>query len=208
MQTRDAEAGGGLIPVVTAIILCGGRSSRMGQDKGSLPFGGETMLDRIVRIVGEITDNVIVVARRNQPVRSDVTLVYDAVEDLGPLAGISAGLAASHSDLNVVVACDMPLINPQVLRRLVSLIDDHDACVAVVDGHASALCGIYRSRIAPDAQTLLNSGERRVMRLLEVVRTKRVDAAVFRDIDPNLETFISVDTPEKLANARSLIPDP
>ncbi len=131
-----------------------------------------------------------------------------AVEDLGPLAGIAAGLAASNSDLNVVVACDMPLIRPEVLERLVSLIEDYDACVAVADGHASPLCGIYRSRIAPDAQALLDSGERRLMRLLEVVRTKRVDAAVFRDIDPNLETFISVDTPEKYADARSLIPDP
>ena len=89
----------------------------------------------------------------------------------------------------------MPLIKPEVLQRLVSLIDDHDACVAVADGHASALCGVYRSRIAPDAQALLDSGERRVMRLLDRVRTKRVDAAMFRDIDPDLETFISVDTP-------------
>ena len=198
-----------LIPA-TAIILCGGRSSRMGQDKASLAFGGETMLVRIVRIVRAIAEDVIVVARRAQPVPSDVTVVYDAVEDLGPLAGISAGLAASNSDLNIVVACDMPLINPHVLRRLASLIDDHDACVAVADGHASALCGIYRSRIAPFAQALLDSGERRVMRLLDQVETKRVDAELFRDLDPHLETFISVDTPEKYADAiaRSLIPDP
>ena len=200
-----------LIPVpVTAVILCGGRSSRMGQDKGSLPFGDETMLARIVRIARATADSVIVVARRNQPVPADVTLVYDAVEDLGPLAGISAGLSASNTDLNIVIACDMPLINPHVLRRLASLIDENDACVAVADGHPSALCGIYRSRIAPVAQALLDSGERRVMRLLDQVQTKRVDAALFRDIDPHLVTFISVDTPEKyaVAIARSLIPDP
>lgn len=198
-----------LIPL-TAIILCGGRSTRMGQDKGSLPIGDESMLDRIVRIVRAIADDVIVVARRDQRVPADVRLVHDPVEDLGPLAGIAAGLAASTSDLNVVVACDMPLINPQVLKRLASLIDDHDACVAVADGHASALCGIYRSRIAPDAQALLDSGERRVMRLLDQIQTKRVEAAAFRDLDPRLETFISVDTPEKYAAAvtRSLIPDP
>ena len=180
----------------------------MGRDKGSLPFGGETMLDRIVRIVRTVAGRVIVVARRDQPAPSSVTLAYETVEDLGPLAGIAAGLAASNSDLNVVVACDMPLIRPGVLERLVSLIDDYDACVAIANGQASPLCGVYRSRIAPDAQALLNSGERRLMRLLEVVRTKRVDAEVFRDIDPNLETFISVDTPEKYADARSLIPDP
>ena len=196
-----------LLPV-TAIILCGGRSTRMGADKGSLHFGSETILERIVRIVRSVADEVIVVARRQQQVPAGLTVVNDPVEDLGPLAGIAAGLAASKSDLNLVVACDMPLIKPQVLERLLSLIDDHDACVAVVDGHASALCGIYRTRIAADAQALLDSGERRVMRLLDRVHTKRVDAAAFRDIDPNLETFISVDTPEKYAAARALIPDP
>ena len=173
----------------------------MGKDKGSLPFHDETMLERSVRIVRTIADDVIVVARSDQQVPIGVTIVHDPISDLGPLAGIAAGLAASTSDLNIVVACDMPLIKTQVLERLLSLIDDHDACVAVADGHASALCGIYRSRIALEAQALLNSGERRVMQLLDRIQTKRVDAAVFRDIDPDLETFISVDTPGKYADA-------
>jgi len=91
----------------------------------------------------------------------------------------------------------MPLIKPAVLRRLVEAIDDNDACVAMIDGHASALCGAYRSRVAADAQALLDSGERRVMRLLDRVNTKRVDAALLRDIDPELDTFVSVDTVDK-----------
>ena len=182
---------------VTAIVLCGGRSTRMGQDKGSLAFGAESMLERVTRILGAISDGVIVAGRRDQR----VTTVHDAIEDQGPLAGIAAGLAASTSDLNVVVACDMPLIHAAVLQRMLTLVDDNDACVAMVDGHASALCGVYRSRVADVARALLDSGERRVMRLLDQIQTKRVDAAVFRDLDPDLETFISVDTPEKYAAA-------
>jgi len=162
-----------------------------------LPFGDETMLERIVRIVLTIADQVIVVARCAQPVPAGVTVIHDPVEDLGPLAGIAAGLAASKSDLNIVVACDMPLIKPLVLQRLISLIGEHDACVAVVDGHASALCGVYRSRVAQPAQALLDSGERRVMRLLDRLQTKRVDAALLRDLDPDLDTFVSCDTPER-----------
>jgi molybdopterin-guanine dinucleotide biosynthesis protein A len=182
---------------LTAIVLCGGRSTRMGEDKAALPFGDETMLARITRIVHGISDEVIIVGRRDQHAIN----IHDAVEDQGPLAGIAAGLAASKTDLNIVVACDMPLINPAVLQRLVTLIGDHDACVAMVDGHASALCGVYRSRVAKDAQALLDAGERRVMRLLDQVPTKRVDAAAFRDIDPDLNTFVSVDTPEKYSEA-------
>lgn len=188
---------------LTAIILCGGRSARMGRDKGSLPFGDETMLDRIVRIVRTISDQVIVVARRDQSTPADVTVVHDAIEDQGPLAGIAAGLSASPTDLNLVVACDMPLIRPAVLQRLIALIGDGDACVAMVDGHASALCGVYRSRIAKDAQALLDSGERRVTRLLDRVTTKRVEAAALRDLDPNLDSFLSCDTPDKYRQALS-----
>lgn len=182
---------------VTAIVLCGGRSTRMGRDKGSLPFGDETMLARIARIAASIADDVIIVGRHDQTLPPGVRTIYDPVEDLGPLAGIAAGLAASTTDLNIVVACDMPLINPQVLMRLASMIDDQDACVAIIDAHASALCGVYRSRVAQDAQALIDSGERRVMRLLDQIPTKRVDAAAFRDIDPELESFVSVDTPDK-----------
>lgn len=186
---------------VSAIILCGGRSTRMGRDKGTLPFGDETMLDRIVRIARSITADVIVVARRDQPVPAGTRAIHDPVENLGPLAGIAAGLAASTTDLNIVVACDMPLVNPRVLERLTTMIGAHDACVAVVDGHTSALCGIYRARIAPYAQALLASGERRVMRLLDEVDTKRVDAALLRDLDPDLDTFVSCDTPKIYAEA-------
>jgi molybdopterin-guanine dinucleotide biosynthesis protein A len=180
----------------SAIVLCGGRSTRMGKDKGSLPFGDETMLERIVRVLRPLVDDVMIVGRSDQPAPPGVIVINDPVDDLGPLAGIAAGLAASHSELNLVVACDMPLINPAVLQRLVSMIDDHDACVAVTDGHASALCGVYRSRIAKDAQALLEAGERRVMRLLDRVPTKRVDAALLRDLDPDLDSFVSCDTPD------------
>jgi molybdopterin-guanine dinucleotide biosynthesis protein A len=182
---------------VTGIILCGGRSTRMGADKGSLVFGGETMLERISRVLRSTTDDVIIVGRRDQ----SVATVHDGVEDQGPLAGIASGLSASKTDVNLVVACDMPLIDPAVLERMVTLIGDADVCVAVNDGHASALCGVYRSRVGPVAQSMFDAGERRVMPLLDRVQTKRVDAAVFRDIDPNLLTFLSCDTPEAYQSA-------
>ena len=181
---------------LTAVILCGGQSSRMGRDKASLLIGSETFLERAIRTVRAFAGEVIVVSRASQPVPEGVRVVHDPVENLGPLAGIAAGLAASHSDLNAVIACDMPLIKAAVLQRLADLIGDHDACVAVVDGHASVLCGVYRSRVAAVAQQLLDQGERRVTALVERLNTKRVDAALLRDIDPLLETFFSCDTPE------------
>ena len=181
---------------LTAIILCGGRSARMGADKASLIVGGETFLHRAIRVAGEVADEVIVVSRGSQLIEHNARAVHDPIENLGPLAGIAAGLAASHTDLNLIVACDMPLIKPAVLQRLVDAIGDHDACVAVVEGHASVLCGVYRSRVAPLAKQMLDQGERRVTAFVDRINTKRVDAALLRDIDPDLETFFSCDTPE------------
>ena len=184
---------------ISGIVLAGGRSTRMGQDKASLPFGDETMLGRLIRIAGSVAEDVLVVARPDQSVPAGVRVVFDPVADLGPLAGIAAGLSASASELNIIVACDMPLVRPEVLRRLVERRGDADICLAVVDGRASPLCAVYRTTVASAAQTLLASGERRVMALLDRVQTKRVDAAAFRDIDPQLESFISCDTPETYA---------
>ena len=126
------------------------------------------------------------------------TTIHDPVEHQGPLAGIAAGLAASMTDLNVIVACDMPLVRPAVLQRLIDAIGDADIAVAVVDGHASALCGIYRSRVASAAQALLDSGERRVMALLNRVKTKRIDGATFVDIDPNLNRLSALIPPTNI----------
>lgn len=186
---------------ITGIVLCGGRSSRMGQDKASLAFGGETMLERAVRVLREVADEVIVVARAEQPMPTGVRAIHDPIEDLGPLAGIVAGLAASATDVNFIIACDMPLIRAAVLTRLAELRGDADICVAVADRHASPLCAVYRKRVASVGQELLAAGERRVMTLLARVATKRVDAAALRDIDPDLESFFSCNTPEDFQQA-------
>jgi molybdopterin-guanine dinucleotide biosynthesis protein A len=193
---------------VTGIVLAGGRSTRMGRDKASLPFGQATLLDHVVAIVRQISDDVIVVCRPDQSVPAGVRVAHDAVADQGPLAGLAAGLAAVQAlrpedpqALAIAVACDMPLVKPAVLERLLATIGDADIAVAEVDGHASVLCGVYRPAVGSVANDLLRSDERRVMALLDRVNVKRVDAASFRDIDPQLESFVSCDTPEAYQDA-------
>ena len=188
---NDTRAG------ATAIILCGGRSTRMGRDKASLSFGRETMLARIERIVGGVTDRVIVVGRRDQ----DASTVHDAIEDQGPLAGIAAGLAASDTDLNVVVACDMPLIKPALLEMLIESIGSHEACVGLVDARLRPFPGIYRSTLRETTASLLAGGERRATRLLEVANTKIVSESRIAAADPGLESYVGCNTVEELRSA-------
>lgn len=180
----------------------------MGRDKAELSFGGETFLQRAVRVAGTLGGEVIVVARADQALNREnlpavpVRIVHDAVEDQGPLAGLAAGLSASATGINVVMACDMPLIRTAVLQRLIDRLGDADACVAVVDGRPNPLCAVFRSTVASVATALLAAGERRVTALLDRVPTNRVDAAELRDIDPDLDSFVSCNTPEAYLQVR------
>ena len=201
-----------------AIVLCGGGSTRMGRDKGSLPFGDETMLSRVIRIVSDVTNEIVVVARDGQALRplpdkpeglsprTMVRLVRDPVEGMGPLAGIVTGLRSLTSDGAFVTACDMPLLRPDLVRRVIDLAGNHDVCVPVLDGHAMTMCGVYKVSVIAAAERLLASGERSVKRLLDHVNVKTVDAADLRDVDPELESFFSCDTPEKYRQALEKAP--
>jgi molybdopterin-guanine dinucleotide biosynthesis protein A len=111
------------------IVLCGGRSSRMGRPKAWLPFGGELMLQRVVKVVGEAADRgpIVVVAAPGQdvpPLPDGAALVRDEVEGRGPLGGLAAGLTALEGTADVVYlsSCDVPLLKPEFVRRVIGLL--------------------------------------------------------------------------------------
>jgi molybdopterin-guanine dinucleotide biosynthesis protein A len=190
----------------SAIVLCGGRSTRMGRDKAALPFGNETLLARVVRLVSEVADDVVLVAREGQALPeglesstragSPPRIVRDPAEGLGPLAGIAVGLGAIRGERALVVACDMPLLRPALGRRLVDLAQDVDAVVPVVDGFPVATCAVYARSVAGRAQKLVAEGELRPRAFLESVRTRFVAGEQLRAADPTLESFRDCDTDE------------
>ncbi|WP_342415800.1 molybdenum cofactor guanylyltransferase [Paenibacillus sp. FSL R10-2782] len=113
---------------VTGIIVAGGRSSRMGQDKAMLQLGGVAVLERISAVLGQVAQRVIVVARDTQQYRRfGLEMTTDLYPSLGPLSGIHAGLSASNTEWGIVVACDMPFVQPEVLRALVAQTTDWGA---------------------------------------------------------------------------------
>ena len=179
----------------------------MGWDKGRLAFGVETMLVRVARLVGEVVNDVVIVARDGQDVPAfpegapSIRVVRDPVAGLGPLAGIVTGLKAIRHTRAFVTACDMPFVRPALVRRLVGLIGDYEVCLPVSDGHAMTMCAIYRTSVIDEAERLIASGQLSVKGLIERVSARRVDATAFRDLDPDLESFISCDTPEAYQQA-------
>ena len=173
----------------------------MGRDKASLPFGDETLLDRVVRLVGEVVDEVVLVARAGQTLPSGRAAVRDPAEGLGPLAGIAAGLDAVSGDRVLVVACDMPLLRPALARRLLELAAGFEACVPVVEGFAVPTCAVYARALGERAHALVAAGQLAPRALLAGARVRFVGAEELRDVDPELESFRDCDTEEDYRSA-------
>jgi molybdopterin-guanine dinucleotide biosynthesis protein A len=173
----------------------------MGRDKASLPFGGETLLARVTRLVSEVVDEVVLVAREGQLLPGGIEAVRDPAEGLGPLAGIAAGLSAIRNERALVVSCDMPLLQPALARRLLELAQGFDACVPRLDGFAVPTCAVYGRSVAARASELVAARRLRTHDLLDCLRTRYVSAAELRDVDPELLSFRDCDTEQELEAA-------
>jgi len=180
-----------------ALVLCGGFSRRMGRDKWSLPFGPETLLARTVRIVGEVVDEVWVVAREEQEVPGGFRIARDSAEGLGPLAGLVAGLEAMRAERAFLTSCDVPLLKPAFVRRMLDLSRGHAAAVPLVDGHHMTTAAVYSRDVLPVARRLLRELRLRPLFLLEEVDARIVREDELRDVDPDLLSLRNCNTPEE-----------
>lgn len=201
------------IPGLGAVILCGGRSSRMGSPKAWLDFGGEPLLARVVRRVAEAAAPIVVVAAPGQEVPAlpaEIAIVRDAVEGRGPLQGIAAGLLAleGRAEAAFVSSTDAPFLHPGLIRRLATLRgDDHDIAVPRHDGHFHPLSAVYGLGALAEITALLAADRLRPFFLFERMRTRVVDAALlladpdFAAADPALRSLRNMNTPEEYAAA-------
>ncbi len=180
-----------------AIVLCGGRSRRMGRDKAALPFGDETMLERVVRMVRPVVDEVILVAREGQAVPGGFRdVVRDPAEGLGPLAGLAAGLAAMRSERAFLTSCDVPLLRPEYVSLLLALSEGRQAAVPHIDGFHMSTSAVYARSVLPVAERLVAERRLRPFFLLEEVDTRLVTAEELREVDPDLASFRNCNDPE------------
>jgi len=187
------------------IVLCGGKSTRMGSSKALLPFGSETMLQRVVRLLREVVEPIVVVAAADQnlpPLPSDVIVTRDEREARGPLEGLRAGLKAlPHSiDSAYVTSCDVPLLVPDFVRQMIDLARDYDIAVMEIDGFTHPLSAVYRRATLPFVEELLARDRLRPVFLFEAVNTRRVRPEEMTS-DPELRTLRNLNTPEDYEGA-------
>lgn len=196
------------------VVLCGGRSARMGSAKAWLDFGGETLLQRVVRRVAEVASPVVVVAAPGQevpPLPAEIAIARDDVEGRGPLQGIAAGLMAladSGVESAFVSSTDVPFLQPALIRRLAALRGEvYDVAVPRAQGGDHPLAAVYAMGVRAEIAALLAEDRRRVSLLFERVRTLFAgEALLLADpalaaADPALRSLRNVNTPEEYAAA-------
>ena len=193
----------GAISAVAAVVLAGGRSSRMGTDKATVAFCGRRLIDVVVERLRGLTDDVVVCAREREALEPIlVPVVEDDEAFAGPLPALVGGIRAAGTARVVAVACDMPFLNIPLLAHLADGLDeDTDAVVPVTEHGPQPLHAAYGDCAVEPLLAALAAGERSLRGALERLRVRWVGEEVWRGIDPSGRSFQNVNTPAELAEA-------
>ncbi len=188
---------------ISAIIQAGGQSRRMGRDKALIDYHGRPILAHVIDMLRQLSDDVIVISNRSDvygPIVEPLSarLVPDYDPPSGPLGGIAAGLAAMRHDVAVVVACDMPLLNLDLLRYLIERAADFDAVVPLTGDQYEPLHAVYRRTCLAAIQRRLANDERRVISFFQDVHLSAVPEAEWHVIDPDGRSLSNLNTPADL----------
>ena len=194
---------------VIGAVLAGGRGHRIGGDKPSLEVGDKTLVRYAVDALRSVGLEVALVLRPDQPApltAHTIATVRDEIEDAGPLAGLQALLRWLPVEWAVVVACDQPFLAPPLLRGLLAQPRD-SADVVLPEGPngPEPLPGLYRRTCLPDVDAALARGERSLRELVARLRSRQVPQKQVRRWDPDLVSFVNVNTPDDLERARASV---
>lgn len=181
----------------TAVILTGGKSSRMGRPKALLLFDGEPLIVHLVQRLKRLFSEIVVVAAPGQELPPlPVTLAQDEVPYQGPVGGIYYGLKAAGGKFCFVTSCDIAFINLPLISYLISQISNYDVVVPYWQERFQPLHAVYRRSVLPLLKEQLDRGELRPIFLYEKVRTLEIHEDEIRRFDPEGLSFLNMNTPE------------
>lgn len=181
---------------MSLLVLAGGESSRMGSPKHLLPLPGGTTLDIILGRIGGMFGDVLVVGRGYIAPREGVAFVRDIRPERCPLVGILSGLAAIRNSHAMVIACDMPFVEPALIELLVSRTSTGtDVVVPLLGGFREPLCAVYSRASAGRISAYLDTGMNKTTGFFAGVTVVEIAEEEIRACDPHLRSFINLNTP-------------
>lgn len=194
---------------VTAVILSGGASTRMGVNKSLLKIGELTIIETILNKLKKLFKNVVIITNQEDDymMLQDVTFYRDCVEtsDKNALVGIYTGLINAKTDYIFVVACDMPLLNLSLIEHMILQMENEDIGIPYFDGYFQPLYAIYKKSCIPFIENQLNSKNYKIIDFYDKMKIRKFthdDIIVF---DRNLTSFLNINTKESYSEFLEMI---
>lgn len=195
---------------LSGIVLAGGQSRRLGRDKAVEPIGGQPLICRVIQRLVQVSGEILVVAADSAraealPLEDGQRIALDRYPGKGSLGGIFSGLAAARGQWGIVVACDMPFLNLELLRHMLSLREGADAVVPVLEGRPEPTHALYSKACLPFIEGRLMTEDLKIARFFDEVRVNYVSDEEIARFDPDHLSFFNVNTPGDLERALALV---
>lgn len=172
-----------MVTELAGIVLAGGKSRRFGKDKALYMFNNRTFFEHALYNLKAVSDVTAVIGRANQRNEASLYLTDDEVyREKGPLAGLYTAMKEVKADWYLVIACDMPLVDQEILTEiLLNRTDNHEAVIPVIHGKIHPLIALYRQTVLPEVESLLAKGNLKMMSLIEKIDAVYLDESHFKD---------------------------
>ena len=196
--------------LITSIVLAGGKGTRLGKDKLLEVVGGRPLLQRVVDSLIPVSRRILLVTAQGQTIpavrasETAMATVSDVYPGKGALGGIYTGLSASGCRHSLVVAADMPFLNPDLLQHLISAATGFDVVMPRFNGQIEPLHAVYSRDCLPAIQEQIERSQLQIRILLEQVRVRYVEEAEIGRFDPRHLSFYNVNTPDDLTKAQRI----
>ena len=193
---------------VSGIILAGGASVRLGEDKALVEVAGRPLVERVVEVLRPLADELVLVTPSPERLAwLGRPAVGDVSPGIGPLGGLHAGLNVIQSPYGLVVGCDMPFLNRDLLAYMISQTGDAEVVMPRVGRFYEPLHAIYARSALPILEQRILDGQRRIRQACAGLRTRYILEHEIAAYDPDHLSFFNVNTPEDLARARAVLED-
>ncbi|MFD1613798.1 molybdenum cofactor guanylyltransferase [Gelatiniphilus marinus] len=160
---------------ITGIILAGGKSSRMGTDKGFLMLDNKPFIQYSIQALKPLVSEIMIVSDNSNYDVFGLKRVNDIKKNAGPMAGIYSGLEASSTDYNLILSCDIPLISSEVLKKLIEVVDDNSEIIQIENhGKTMPLIALYKRHIKDTFNGFLQKDERRLRVAVKACKSKTI----------------------------------
>jgi len=194
--------------MLTSIILAGGESLRLGRCKAMETICGKRLIERVIGRLKTLSSQILIVTSQEQPgfpITREAEIVVDIYPGKGPLAGIYTGLLASELPYSIVVACDMPFLNVELLRYLIELSEGFDAVIPrLEEGKIEPLHAVYSQKCINTIRAELECDHLKISQALDILRVRYVEREEYHRFDPQFLSFFNINSLADLKQATAI----